>query len=87
MSTQAFLTAIARFCSGRGCPLLFYSDNGTTFASDSNLLKRELKQFIDDIKFHMVLSSLFQSLDLQATLQEDPHMGGCADMPIQIKIS
>ncbi|XP_055918431.1 uncharacterized protein LOC129950523 [Eupeodes corollae] len=74
LSTDAFIMALRRFVSRRGCPREVFSDNGTNFrGADKELRVSLCKLNQDKIKTFMTTHHIKWNFIPPAS----PHMGGC----------
>ncbi|XP_073821454.1 uncharacterized protein [Musca autumnalis] len=72
LSTPAFLAALSRFVSRRGCPLHIYSDNG---GADREI-RANFGKVVSELKDKAVVKYGFQKLDWHFIPAAAPHMGG-----------
>ena len=71
--TDAFINALRRFTSRRGCPEVLYSDNGTNFVGASN----ELREFRENIDSKIVEEFCTKiNIKWKFNPPQAPHMGG-----------
>lgn len=77
LSTQAFISALIRFISRRGCPACMYSDNVTNFLGASNALK-DLYDFFKIKNNVNVLEDYLSNRGIQWKFipPHSPHWGG-----------
>ncbi|XP_073841417.1 uncharacterized protein [Musca autumnalis] len=76
LSTPAFLAALSRFVSRRGCPLHIYSDNGKNFVGADREIRANFGKVVSELKDEAVVKYGFQKLDWHFILAAAPHMGG-----------
>lgn len=76
LSTPAFLAALSRFISRRGCPNQMYSDNGRNFVGAARELKENFAKMISELKDSAVAKYGHQKLDWHFIPAAAPHMGG-----------
>ncbi|XP_075163179.1 uncharacterized protein LOC142235805 [Haematobia irritans] len=76
LSTSAFLAALARFVSRRGCPRHIYSDNGKNFVGADRELRRNFARTVSELKDEAVTRYGHQQLQWHFIPASSPHMGG-----------
>jgi len=67
LSADDFILALTRFVARRGCPLEFYSDNGTNLVGSVNELKAALKEIPQDFKDN---ADKGYQMELQSTVRQ-----------------
>lgn len=84
LSTQAFISALKRFISRRGCPACMYSDNATNFLGASNALK-DLYDFFKIKNNVNVLEVYLSNRGIQWKFipPHSPHWGGLWEAAIK----
>lgn len=50
LTTPAFLAALSRFISRRGCPKRIYSDNARNFVEAAKTLNLDFRKYLKEIK-------------------------------------
>ncbi|XP_073819973.1 uncharacterized protein [Musca autumnalis] len=76
LSTPAFMAALTRFVSRRGCPNKIFSDNGRNFVGAARELKSNSRKILADIKDKAVSQYSQQHLEWHFIPASAPHMGG-----------
>lgn len=76
LSTPAFLAALTRFTSRRGCPNKIYSDNGRNFVGAAKEIKENFLKIIREVKDEANARYRFQKLEWHFIPASAPHMGG-----------
>lgn len=76
LSTPAFMAALTRFVSRRGCPNKIFSDNGRNFVGAAREIKTNFRKVISDIKEKAISHFGQQKLEWHFIPASAPHMGG-----------
>lgn len=76
LSTPAFLAALSRFVSRRGCPHRIYSDNGRNFVGAAKEIRANFKKTVSSLKDEAVTRYGHQQLEWHFIPAAAPHMGG-----------
>ena len=76
LSTPAFLAALHRFISRRGCPAQIYSDNGRNFVGASNIIAKDLQTVLKNLRDDALQKFAIQRLSWHFIPPFTPHMGG-----------
>ena len=76
LSSQTFLTALARFIARRGCPTSIYSDNGRNFVGAAKVIKSDFQKLLKEIHVQSEIKYEPQSLQWHFIPAAAPHMGG-----------
>ncbi|XP_059221542.1 uncharacterized protein LOC131996109 [Stomoxys calcitrans] len=74
--TQAFLSALSRFVSRRGCPRKIYSDNGRNFVGAARELNSNFEKIVSELRDEVVSRYGFQQVEWHFIPAAAPHMGG-----------
>ncbi len=77
LTSEAFLAALKRFISRRGCPSDLHSDNGTNFVGANNILK-EMYSFLALLTTQTTITSYLstQKINWHFSPERAPHFGG-----------
>ena len=76
LSTPAFLAALSRFVSRRGCPNAIYSDNGKNFVGAAREIEANFAKVVKEMEVTAVLNYSHQPLKWHFIPASAPHMGG-----------
>ncbi|XP_073835846.1 uncharacterized protein [Musca autumnalis] len=76
LSTPAFMAALTRFVSRRGCPNKIFSDNGRNFVGAAREIKANFRKVILDLKEKAISHFGQQKLEWHFIPASAPHMGG-----------
>ncbi|XP_061395049.1 uncharacterized protein LOC133330652 [Musca vetustissima] len=76
LSTPAFMAALARFVSRRGCPNKIFSDNGRNFVGAAREIKTNFRKVVSEIKERSIEQYGHQHLEWSFIPASAPHMGG-----------
>ncbi|XP_075162723.1 uncharacterized protein LOC142235354 [Haematobia irritans] len=76
LSTPAFMAALVRFVSRRGCPHKIYSDNGRNFVGAAREIKANFVKSLSELKSEAVVRYGHQKLEWHFIPASAPHMGG-----------
>ena len=80
LSTDSFLSCLARFTARRGRPSEIMSDNGTNFVGAEKVLREELKK-IDEGKIYRAMSQ--KGIKWKFIAARSPHWGGVWERLVQ----
>ncbi|XP_073841537.1 uncharacterized protein [Musca autumnalis] len=72
LTTPAFMAALTRFVSRRGCPSKIFSDNGRNFVGAAREIKENFKKVVSEVKEATILRYGQQHFIPSSS----PHMGG-----------
>ncbi|XP_058979117.1 uncharacterized protein LOC131802713 [Musca domestica] len=76
LSTPAFMAALTRFISRRGCPNKIFSDNGRNFVGAAREIKANFKRTVLELKDKAISQYGQQQLEWHFIPAAAPHMGG-----------
>lgn len=76
LSTPAFLAALARFISRRGCPNTIFSDNGRNFVGSARQIEANFVAHVKDLRDEAIAKYGHQRLTWHFIPAAAPHMGG-----------
>ncbi|XP_075167689.1 uncharacterized protein LOC142239809 [Haematobia irritans] len=76
LSTVAFMAALTRFVSRRGCPSRIYLDNGRNFVGAAREIRRNFAKVIFEMKCESITRYGQQKLEWHFIPAGAPHMGG-----------
>ncbi|XP_075160296.1 uncharacterized protein LOC142233297 [Haematobia irritans] len=76
LSTPAFMAALTRFVSRRGCPHKIFSDNGRNFVGAAREIRANFAKSLAELKTEAVLRYGHQKLEWHFIPASAPHMGG-----------
>ncbi|XP_075156248.1 uncharacterized protein LOC142229564 [Haematobia irritans] len=76
LSTPAFLAALTRFVSRRGCPNIIYSDNVRNFVGAAREIRESLSKTLTEVKDAVLTRYSFQKIEWHFIPASAPHMGG-----------
>ncbi|XP_073841571.1 uncharacterized protein [Musca autumnalis] len=76
LSTPAFMAALTRFISRRGCPNKIFSDNGRNFVGAAREIRSNFQRVVSELKENAVVHYGQQKLEWHFIPASSPHMGG-----------